>query len=262
MSEPSTQRATLLRQRADLIKQGCLFDCWVGQYRPGGTAVGRHVYFQLRSRKPLENGRYSRHLAAGEVETVQRDIANARRVRKIDKALAAQAKSKQGARAVLTSSASDEWYTPPDFIAYARQVMGGIDLDPASHPIAQQWIQATTSYVVSDEGLIQPWHGRVWLNPPYGSQTALWTDRLITEYVSGAVSAAVLLVRPAVGTAWYQRLCARYPCCLPEKRIRFINGQGIVQSQPVHGNAFFYLGTEPDTFRRVFRALGPVLTPV
>jgi hypothetical protein len=29
-----------------------------------------------------------------------------------------------------------------------------------------------------DDGFALPWSGRVWLNPPYGKQTALWLARL------------------------------------------------------------------------------------
>lgn len=29
-----------------------------------------------------------------------------------------------------------------------------------------------------DNGLQQPWEGRVWLNPPYGNQTEKWMERM------------------------------------------------------------------------------------
>jgi hypothetical protein len=40
----------------------------------------------------------------------------------------------------------DEWFTPPDIIELARSVLGEIDLDPASHAIAQQTVRATTFF--------------------------------------------------------------------------------------------------------------------
>jgi uncharacterized membrane-anchored protein len=69
-----------------------------------------------------------------------------------------------------------EWYTPARYIELARGVMGGIDLDPASNAIAQQWIQADQYFTPTQNGLAQEWHGRVWLNPPY-SQPAIGRAR-------------------------------------------------------------------------------------
>lgn len=57
---------------------------------------------------------------------------------------------------------SDEWYTPPTIFTK----LGHFDLDPcaASEPL---WKIADTNYTAIDDGLSKPWHGRVWLNPPY-----------------------------------------------------------------------------------------------
>lgn len=87
------------------------------------------------------------------------------RQRIIDAArLAAELKAKANHRAEGTGL--NEWYTPDDYINAARFVLGEIDLDPASHPIAQQWIKATRFFTEQDDGLHKEWHGRVWLNPP------------------------------------------------------------------------------------------------
>lgn len=61
-----------------------------------------------------------------------------------------------------------EWYTPQRYIEMAREVMGTIDLDPASNAIAQEWIKARVFYSQEEDGLSQEWFGNVWINPPYG----------------------------------------------------------------------------------------------
>ncbi|MCB0518502.1 MAG: hypothetical protein H6577_09990 [Lewinellaceae bacterium] len=171
-------------------------------------------------------------------------------------------REKEVTRAVLSSSLSDEHYTPPLFVNLARRVMGGIDLDPASNEMAQGWIGAKRYHTVKADGLFQSWEGRLWLNPPYGRQTAHWTGKAIREFEKGKVAQAVILVRPAVGSSWFVELSKRYVRCEPFKRIRFIDANGNVQPSPPHGNAFFYLGNDIEKFREVFIAIGVVLKPL
>ena len=68
---------------------------------------------------------------------------------------------------------SEIWLTPP----YILKALGDFDLDPCAM-IDQPWKTAAAHYTVHDDGLSQPWHGRVWLNPPYGRRTAYWMKRL------------------------------------------------------------------------------------
>lgn len=67
----------------------------------------------------------------------------------------------------------DEWLTPPDLV----QMLGPFDLDPCS-PVHRPWDTAAQHYTVLDDGLLQPWHGRVWMNPPYGPETGKWLAKL------------------------------------------------------------------------------------
>ena len=58
----------------------------------------------------------------------------------------------------------DEWYTPNTIISDAHQLLGGIDLDPASCETAQRTVQAKRYFTKSDDGLAKQWRGNVWLN--------------------------------------------------------------------------------------------------
>lgn len=70
------------------------------------------------------------------------------------------------------SALKDEWLTPPHVI----QALGFFDLDPCS-PIERPWPTAEKHYTILDNGLVQPWNGRVWCNPPYGLEAAKWLER-------------------------------------------------------------------------------------
>lgn len=253
--------SALKRKKEAIEREGYLLDAWIETYRPAGTAKGDGVYCKLRTRTPFENGRCSRHLKSEEIPVFRRLVDNGRALRKLERKIANLQRKKPSSRAVLTSSASDEWYTPPEYIELARAVLGGIDIDPASSETAQEWIQATTWYALRDDGLTQPWVGRLWLNPPYGAQIGQWTQKTIAAYDSGELSAGMLLVRPAPGSAWYQALAGRFACCTPHKRIRFIDASGKVQTSPVHGNAFFYLGGDVERFHKAFTTIGVVSRP-
>ena len=66
-----------------------------------------------------------------------------------------------------------EWLTPPEIV----RALGRFDLDPCS-PVARPWDTAARHYTSEDDGLAQPWSGRVWMNPPYGVHTEQWLAKL------------------------------------------------------------------------------------
>jgi hypothetical protein len=68
---------------------------------------------------------------------------------------------------------TDDWLTPPSVI----EALGAFDLDPCCPP-GMPWVNATTQYTVEQDGRMRDWQGRVWLNPPYGPETAYWLERL------------------------------------------------------------------------------------
>lgn len=67
----------------------------------------------------------------------------------------------------------DEWLTPPEIVSS----LGSFDLDPCS-PVNRPWDTAKKHYTIEDDGLSKEWHGRVWMNPPYGRETDVWMKRI------------------------------------------------------------------------------------
>lgn len=151
----------------------------------------------------------------------------------------------------------NEWYTPPEYLDAAREVMGGIDLDPASSAIAQQVVGAARFFTRDDDGLTKPWRGRVWLNPPYSQpDIAHFCSKLVTEVAAGAVEQAILLTHNYTDTAWFHEAESMAAAiCFTRGRIKFVSSDGEVCA-PTQGQAFFYYGKEENAFRSIFGEFG------
>jgi len=183
---------------------------------------------------------------------------------------------------VPTPTKSNEWYTPSRYIEAAREVMGGIDLDPASCEMANRTVKATKYYTKEDNGLEQEWHGRVWLNPPYGLTNPLETNcrfksggaspekrslqsmfiaKALSEYRAGNIEQCTLLVTANTTVAWFQPLWD-YPMCTPYPKMRFfVPGLSEGQSQ-VFGNVFVYLGPHEQKFTQIFSKFGRIVRAI
>lgn len=96
----------------------------------------------------------------------------------------------------------DDYYTPAFIIELARDAMGAIDLDPASHAIANKTVMADRFYTAADNGLLRPWFGRVWLNPPFSGWRE-FAERARVEWANGRIDMLICLVSATLLTANY-----------------------------------------------------------
>ncbi|MEI7538523.1 MAG: DNA N-6-adenine-methyltransferase [Comamonadaceae bacterium] len=165
-------------------------------------------------------------------------------------------------RSILTSQESAEWYTPAWAVGLARRALGGIDLDPASSPIANQIVGASRIFTPDDDGLSQPWSAAtVFVNPPYNGDSGAWCQKALTEYRAGRAGAVVLLVFAKLGYQWFEDLFDACTVCFVRKRISFRRPDGSVEGEAKHGSAFIYLGPNAGAFRAAFAEYGRVFDP-
>lgn len=155
----------------------------------------------------------------------------------------------------------NEWFTPPAFIAAARDVLETIDLDPATHAKAQKRIKATHFYTRAEDGLRHEWAGRVWLNPPYGRvEVGLFVDKLLHHCERREIEAAILLTHNYTDTRWFHAAAAACKAiCFTRGRIEFEDKAGET-CKPAQGQAFFYFGAEGGRFLDRFREIGFVVS--
>jgi len=180
-------------------------------------------------------------------------------------------------------SESNDWQTPEYIVNPARELMGGIDLDPASCLVANETIKAKRIYDVADNGLTKLWSGKVFLNPPGGklkwngeewipvlrgpgeSSARIWWQILANQYESGAIDQAffVAFTLEILRSSQKGIPVQRYFRCYPSDRINFV-GAG---DQPGHGNVLIWLPpkqvaedqggrTDLERFRDLFSPIG------
>lgn len=169
------------------------------------------------------------------------------------------------------SSATNEHYTPDIVVAPARRVLGGIDLDPASCEEANMRVGAAKIWTLADDGLAQPWHGRVFVNPPGGrvkriggrwlpvtrggdkpakkaapaaglrspnSSMCVWWDRLATAWATGEIESGFFVgfTLEILRTSQACQLPVQtFPRCYPRERLPFRG------DDPTHANVLVYL---------------------
>ena len=147
---------------------------------------------------------------------------------------------------------NNEWYTPPFIIELAREVLGNIDLDPASNDIAQQWVNSKTFYTEETNGLDKPWPGKVWCNPPYS--TALlkrFTKKFLEEYENGNMKEGIMLTNSGTDTIWGLPLQQGLQV-YTNGRISFLQPDLTEKGKGSRGSLFTYFGPNPQKFIEVF----------
>ena len=190
---------------------------------------------------------------------------------------------------------SADWYTPSAFVEAAREVMGEIDLDPASHEEANRTVKAARFFTIEDDGLQQAWRGRVFVNAPGGkygdtrqSNVPLFWRKLVE---SSGVTQAVWIGYSMEQLQTLQQAGAHvtpldFPFCIPNTRIAFIENEAMhvkrvtkireenairaakgeklksEKNGPSHSNYICYIGPNVDAFVRVFSQFGKVVLPL
>jgi hypothetical protein len=189
---------------------------------------------------------------------------------------------------VQHSSKTNEHYTPIHVVDRARSLLGGIDLDPASCAEANMRISATRIYTEKEDGLRQPWSGRVFLNPPGGkmhlidghwqqmprdangkqngpgtSSMVVWWDNLVRQWANDPLSSAVFVgftleILRSSQADWVASPVQRFPRCYPSQRLKFGG------TSPTHANIIVYLppyydwdrGRRADNLQKHFGDIG------
>ena len=124
------------------------------------------------------------------------------------------------------SSAWDAWATPHAVLDLLYEVLAdGFDLDPCSPGRGVSRVRARMHFDAADDGLALPWHGRVFMNPPYGRTISKWVAKAAREVGEGRAEMVIGLVPARTDTAWWHSSVAfRADVWLLKRRLAFGDG--------------------------------------
>ena len=163
---------------------------------------------------------------------------------------------------------NDEWYTPAWLIDMTREVIGEIDLDPASSDEAQTIVKAKRHWTKMQNALNLNWivningpnwsPSRVFLNPPYSHPLVeQFIDKLLQQIEKGHVSEAILLVNNNTETAWWHKAAAAANAILFfRSRVFFWRPGQAETTSPRQGQNLFYFGPNTSQFAITFSSKG------
>lgn len=106
---------------------------------------------------------------------------------------------------------------------------GRFDLDPCCMP---RTAKARCFFTPAIDGLAQPWHGRVFLNPPY-SKPAPWLEKAAHEVGVGRADLVIALLPASTDTAWFHELVkTRAEVRFLRGRVKFLGWRGTPIGSP------------------------------
>lgn len=149
-----------------------------------------------------------------------------------------------------------EWITNMDLVSCAHELMGGIDLDPASSKVANEYVQADKFYTPMDDGLNnQQWHGSVYVFPPSG---AYFWDQKQGRWKMTRTSAISLTSSHAV---WFRRLYHAWINREIKEGLYFTNCPDMIRyDQRIFDFPVCILRTTPMLMRRTPKGVAPYKT--
>lgn len=138
-----------------------------------------------------------------------------------------------------TEKGTETWLTPPEYI----EALGPFDLDPATPP-EMPWNTAANRYTKKDNGLIQPWYGRVWLNPPYGRKGMdEWLKKMVSH------GNGIALVYASTDVEWFDHIWEADALLFKRGRVKFYDETGKIpvndkgdEKSPGKGSVFAAYG--------------------
>jgi DNA N-6-adenine-methyltransferase (Dam) len=132
---------------------------------------------------------------------------------------------------------NDEWRTPKYIFDALKLVF---DLDPCWPLAGPCFVPTQERYTVHDNGLAQPWHGLVWVNPPFGGRRGHvpWLRKFFTH------GNGIALVNALTSSDWFHAVVVPNAemLCFVCGKTKFHRPDGSIGTQPANGIVLLGMG--------------------
>jgi len=139
---------------------------------------------------------------------------------------------------------SDDWHTPNEIFIPLKDPNGAplrFALDPCA-PLDRTYyfVPADRFYTKEDDGLTQPWFGRVFMNPPFGCRRG-HVPWLLKFFAHGD---GIAICRAYTSSDWWHEVVIPNAQALlfPRGKTKFIRPNGVIGTAPGHGIALIGAG--------------------
>jgi site-specific DNA-methyltransferase (adenine-specific) len=114
------------------------------------------------------------------------------------------------------SCATVEWETPQWLFDELAWIYGGFTLDPCA---TRENAKCERFFTRAEDGLAQPWGGKIFCNPPYGREIGKWVEKAYAASLTGALVVCLLPAR--TDTRWWQDYARRGHVWFLRGRLKF-----------------------------------------
>ena len=184
-----------------------------GRNLPPGEAIGQRIA-ALRKRRHLSQRKLASLAHSTQPTIIAIEKRNQGRLTVLDSVLAILGSghylAEPGAPKPFythagNSSTSMKWQTPAGILEALYEAFGIFDVDPCSPSAnrASAPVKASVHYTEADDGLSLPWHGTVFINPPYGRALRMWVAKAEAEVRCGNARTVVALIPARTDTRYW-----------------------------------------------------------
>jgi hypothetical protein len=155
----------------------------------------------------------------------------------------------------------DRYCTPPPIARrIRRQWRMGADTDPCYDPQGARLAQTLYDIRQGQDGLVLPWYGKVWLNPPY-SAPAPWLKRAALHYLRGHGEVLAIVNVQSATRYWHQWVWpVATAICFLDHRVDFLY-EGVPEKGNRDQQAILYYGDDLAGFYRACGSAGVIVRP-